>query len=86
MRVQARRRYADLESTESKSKYLDDTDIGAGHQGDRNNMYKAGGAGLDGEYEAGGAGLDGVFEVERAGLDDTIEDKGAGLDAEFEAG
>ena len=46
----------------SKSKYLDDTDIGAGYQDDegrgrqvpgrdeRDDMYKAGGAGLDDMY------------------------------------
>ena len=32
VQVQARRRYGDLESTRSASKYLDDTDIGAGYQ------------------------------------------------------
>ena len=32
MQVQARRRYGDLESTRSASKYPDDTDIGAGYQ------------------------------------------------------
>ena len=78
--MQARRRYADLERTESTSKYLDDTDIGAGYQDDRDNRYKAGGAGLDNVFEAGGVGLDGVFEDEGAGLDDTFKDEGAGLD------
>ena len=32
VQVQPRRRYTDLESTTSKSKYLEDTDIGAGYQ------------------------------------------------------
>ena len=56
VQVQARRRYADLEST---SKYLDKADSGAGYQDDEgrgrqvpgrddgDDMYKAGGAGLD---------------------------------------
>ena len=56
VQVQARRRYADLEST---SKYLGETDNGAGYQDNKgrgqqvpgrddwDDMYKAGGAGLD---------------------------------------
>ena len=86
VQVQARRRYADLESTESTSKYLDDTDIRPGYQDDRDNRYKAGGAGLDGMFEGGGAGLDVVFEGGGAGLDVVFEAGGAGLDDVFEAG
>ena len=73
VQVQARRRYVDLESTESKSRYLDDTDIGAGYQGDHNKRYRARGAALDGVFEAGRAGMDGVIKAGRAGLDVVFE-------------
>ena len=86
VQVQARRRYTDLKSTESTSKYLDDTDIGAGYQDDWDNRYKTWGAGLDGVFEGGGAGLDIVFEGGGAGLDDVFKAGGAGLDDVFEAG
>ena len=71
---------------ESTSKYLDDTDIRPGYQDDRDNRYKAGGAGLDGVFKGGGAGLDVVFEGGGAGLDVVFEAGGAGLDNVFEAG
>ena len=87
MQGHARRRYADLESM---SKYLDETDIGAGYQDDEgrgrqvpdrddwDDMYKAGGAGLDDMCEGEGAGLDEMFEGKGEGLDDRVEGLGPG--------
>ena len=83
VQVQARRRYADLETTR---KYLDETDIGAGYQSDagrvpgrdnRNDVYKAKGAGLDDNVLGVGAGLDNVVQGKIAGLDDKVQHKGA---------
>ena len=79
---QARRRYADLKTT---SKYLDETDIGPGYQGDagrqvpgrddRHDVHKAGGAGLDNKVQGVGAGQDNEEQGKGAGLDGRVQDK-----------
>ena len=65
----------------SKSKYLDDTDIGAGYQDDEGRGRQVQGRDDPDEmYEGGGAGLDGVVHGVGAGLDGTVQGVGAGLD------
>ena len=59
VQVQVRRRYADLESTVSTSKYLDNTDIGAGYQNDKGRgQHVHGWDKQDRSSEGMGAGLD----------------------------
>ena len=81
VQVQARRRYADLESTMSTSKYLDDIDIGAGYQdGKAGGRHLQGRDNQDGSLEGVGAGLYDSVQGVGAGLDDSVQGVGAGLD------
>ena len=89
VQVQDRNRYTTLETP---SKYLDETDIGAGYQDDagrgrqvsgrddQDDMHKAGGAGLDDTVQGEGAGLDDMVQGVGAGLDDMVQGEEAGLD------
>ena len=71
--VQVRRRYANLDD-EGRGRQVPGRD-------DREDMYKAGGAGLVDTVEGEGAGLDKMLKGEGAGLDKKVEGVGAGRQA-----
>ena len=73
VQVQARRRYGDLESTRSASKYLDDTDIGAGYQDVR----------TGGSMHEDAAARTKTMQGEGAGLVNLVKDVVAGPDQDM---